>query len=63
MVASTLVPRQVEALRRHPNDPRQHVDWVLLVATVALAAIGLVAIYSARHQALTVAGLDPLPTT
>ena len=33
MATSTLVRRQLEALRRHPNDPRQHVDWVLLAAT------------------------------
>lgn len=59
MATSTLVRRQVEALRRHPNDPRQHVDWVLFAAAAGLAAAGLLAIYSARHQSLSVAGLDP----
>jgi rod shape determining protein RodA len=59
VATSALVRRQVDALRRHPNDPRQHVDWLLIVATLGLAAVGLVAIYSARYQTLTVAGLDP----
>ncbi len=59
MAVSTLVRRQVDALRRHPNDPRQHVDWMLFVAVAGLALVGVVAIYSARYQSLTVQGLDP----
>ena len=59
MATSALVRRQLDALRRHPNDPRQHVDWVLLASAVGLALVGLVAIYSARYQVLTGAGLDP----
>jgi rod shape determining protein RodA len=58
-MATTLARTQVEALRRHPNDPRQHVDWLLFVAIVGLAAVGLLAIYSARYQSQTLNGLDP----
>ena len=35
------------------------VDLVLVVAVVALAVIGLFAIYSATHQSLSAVGLDP----
>ena len=60
MATSTLVPRQLEALRRHPNDPRQHVDWGLLVATFGAGRRrAWWPIYTRGHQALTVAGLDP----
>ena len=39
---------------------RQHVDWVAVRRrSPALAAVGLLAIYSARYQTLTLAGLDP----
>ena len=58
-MATTLARTQVEALRRHPNDPRQHVDWLLFVAVVGLGAVGLLAIYSARYQSQTLNGLDP----
>jgi rod shape determining protein RodA len=59
VLARTLARRQVEALRRHPNDPRQHIDWLLFAAVVGLAVLGLIAIYSARYQAQTINGLDP----
>ena len=37
----------------------RHVDPALLVATIALALVGLFAIYSATHQSLSAVGLDP----
>ncbi|HJS26352.1 MAG TPA: rod shape-determining protein RodA [Actinomycetota bacterium] len=37
----------------------RHIDPVLVGAAVALAAIGLFAIYSATHQSLEAVGLDP----
>ncbi len=36
--------------------PVKHLDPILVITALALTAIGLVAIYSARYQALTVAG-------
>jgi rod shape determining protein RodA len=45
---------------REAYAPVRHVDMVLVSAALALAAIGLVAIYSAKLQALTV---QDLPTT
>jgi len=38
--------------------PIRHVDPVLLVAVVALATVGLVAIYSSTHQSLEAIGSD-----
>ena len=58
-MATTLARTQVEALRRHPNDPRQHIDWLLFASIIGLAAVGLLAIYSARYQSQTLNGLDP----
>jgi rod shape determining protein RodA len=39
--------------------PLRHLDPVLLLAVIALAVIGLFAIYSATHQSLTTVKLDP----
>jgi hypothetical protein len=47
-------------LTRNPADPRQHIDWPLLVATALVAGIGLVSIYAARYRDLTTRGIDPL---
>jgi rod shape determining protein RodA len=58
-MATTLARTQVEALRRHPNDPRQHIDWLLFASVIGLAAVGMLAIYSARYQSQTLNGLDP----
>jgi rod shape determining protein RodA len=58
-MATTLARTQVEALRRHPNDPRQHIDWLLFASIIGLAAVGMLAIYSARYQSQTLNGLDP----
>ncbi len=46
-------------LDRDPTAPRYHVDWVLVAVTVALAGIGLVAVYSAKYQVYVDAGVDP----
>jgi rod shape determining protein RodA len=40
------------------NDPWHHVDWALLLALAALAAVGCTAIYSANHVSLSLAGAD-----
>jgi len=37
----------------------RHVDPLLIAATLGLAVIGLLAIYSATHQSLSAVGLDP----
>ena len=39
--------------------PLRHLDPVLLLAVIALVAIGLFAIYSATHRSLEAVGLDP----
>jgi rod shape determining protein RodA len=51
-----LVAGKAYPLERRPS---RHVDPVLLVAVLALAVIGLFAIYSATHQSLTAVDLDP----
>jgi rod shape determining protein RodA len=47
--------------RVHPFERRaiRHIDPVLLLAILALAIIGLFAIYSATHQSLSAVRLDP----
>ncbi len=40
--------------------PRRHVDPVLIVAALALAAVGLVFVYSATFHRLMEAGVDPM---
>jgi rod shape determining protein RodA len=40
--------------------PIRHVDWFLLVLTLALSGIGLLLLYSATNQTLRQDGLDPL---
>src|SRR4051812_3292620 len=57
---SLAVRKPIASLARSHADPTVHVDWGLLVATVALAAFGLVAIYSARYTAISLAGGDTL---
>lgn len=50
------------ATRATPATERwaiRHIDAVLIGAAIALAAIGLFAIYSATHQSLEAVGLDP----
>jgi rod shape determining protein RodA len=42
------------------NDPWHHVDWGLLLALAGLAAVGLLAIYSANYTSLSLAGADTL---
>ena len=50
--------KPVATLSRNPADPRSHVDWGLLIGILAVAAMGLVAIYTATYQSRTLAGLD-----
>ena len=50
--------KPVATLSRNPADPRSHVDWGLLIGVLAIAAMGLVAIYTATYQSRTIAGLD-----
>ena len=54
MVRDSLQRRWAGALA-----PAQHIDWLLLAATVLLTLIGLVMIYSATQARLSVAGEDP----
>ncbi len=39
--------------------PIRHVDWVLIVITIALSVVGLLLLYSATNQTLRQDGLDP----
>jgi rod shape determining protein RodA len=39
--------------------PIRHVDWMLLLLSLALAMVGLLLLYSATHQTLSADGLDP----
>jgi len=50
--------KPVATLSRNPADPRSHVDWGLLIGVLVIAAMGLVAIYTATYQSRTIAGLD-----
>jgi rod shape determining protein RodA len=52
-----LVAGRIWAQERRPI---RHIDPVLLVVTLALSAIGLVAIYSATHQSLEALQLDTM---
>jgi rod shape determining protein RodA len=52
--------KPIATLSRNPADPRAHVDWGLLIGVFVIAAMGLVAIYTATYQSRTIAGLDTL---
>jgi rod shape determining protein RodA len=52
--------KPLATLSRNPADPRLHIDWGLIVGTFVIAALGLVAIYTATYQNRTIAGLDTL---
>jgi rod shape determining protein RodA len=41
-----------------PSDPSRNIDWLLMVATTALASLGVVAIYSASRANQAYKGLD-----
>jgi rod shape determining protein RodA len=58
MAAPTLTRKPIASLSKSHADPSTHVDWGLLFAVFAIAAIGLVSIYSARYTSFTLAGLD-----
>ena len=61
MATQTVAVRKpIAALSRNPADPAQHIDWGLLAATLALCAIGVVAIYTATFSAFSLAGGDTL---
>jgi rod shape determining protein RodA len=60
MAAPTLVRRPIVDFDRSAADPRSHVDWVLFAATLALAAFGLLAVYTATYQDRSTSGLDTL---
>jgi rod shape determining protein RodA len=51
-----LVAGRVLATERRPI---RHVDWVLIVLTLALSGVGLLLLYSATNQTLRQDGLDP----
>jgi rod shape determining protein RodA len=46
-------------IRSSPGDPLRNVDWVLLVASAAIAVIGVAAIYSSTRPVMIRRGLDP----
>jgi rod shape determining protein RodA len=51
-----LVAGRTWATERRPG---RHVDWALIVITIALLAVGLLLLYSATGQTLRADGLDP----
>jgi len=57
--APSLVRRPIAHLGKSPADPHRHIDWLSIALLLALAAYGLVAIYTAKHQDLVVQHLDP----
>jgi rod shape determining protein RodA len=59
-VGQTLVRKPISLLSRNSADPRAHVDWGLLIGTLALVGAGVVAIYTATFQNRSIAGLDTL---
>ena len=44
---------------RIPRRYWRNLDWPLILAVLALTAIGLVVVYSASHSQLVAAGLSP----
>jgi rod shape determining protein RodA len=46
-------------VRKSPSEPMRNVDWVLMLATAALAFVGFFAIYSASKPRLDRIGEDP----
>jgi rod shape determining protein RodA len=60
VAAPTLTRKPIASLARSHADPTTHVDWALLVATAALAAFGVLAIYTARYTSISLAGADTL---
>jgi rod shape determining protein RodA len=60
MAAPTLTRKPIASLSRSHADPTTHVDWALLVGVGALAAFGMLAIYTARYTSISLAGNDTL---
>ena len=50
-------------IRRSASEPMRNVDWILMLATLGIAAVGLVAIYSTSRPFLLYRGLDPYTYT
>jgi rod shape determining protein RodA len=61
----TPTPRRQDLgnVRRASSDPMRNVDWILMLATLLIAAVGLLAIYSASRPFLLNRGLDPYTYT
>jgi rod shape determining protein RodA len=60
MATTALTRKPIAVLSRNPAEPRAHIDWGLIVATLLIAGGGLVAIYTATYENRTIAGLDTL---
>ncbi|HEX9260780.1 MAG TPA: rod shape-determining protein RodA, partial [Acidimicrobiales bacterium] len=60
MTTPTLARKPIANLQRSQADPRAHIDWVMLAATVLLAAVGLLAVYTAKARNIELSGGDPL---
>ena len=58
-MAATSVPRGLAAanFRRNPSSPWRHLDLLLVGATVAVACLGVLMVYSATRSTLPQAGL------
>ena len=50
-------------VRRSASEPMRNVDWILMLATLGIVAVGLVAIYSTSRPFLLYRGLDPYTYT
>ena len=50
-------------VRRSASEPMRNVDWILMLATFGIVAVGLVAIYSTSRPFLLYRGLDPYTYT
>ncbi|MET0911135.1 MAG: FtsW/RodA/SpoVE family cell cycle protein [Ilumatobacteraceae bacterium] len=50
-------------VRRSNSEPMRNIDWILMLATLGIAAVGLVAIYSTSRPFLLYRGFDPYTYT
>ena len=50
-------------VRRSNSEPMRNIDWILMLATLGIAAVGLLAIYSTSRPFLLYRGFDPYTYT
>ncbi|MGI9119236.1 MAG: rod shape-determining protein RodA [Acidimicrobiales bacterium] len=59
-MTTTVLPRGLgDRLRRDPAAPWRHLDWPLVGATLAVAGLSCLMVFSATRMSMADAGLDP----